>query len=91
MVSKTLTISLPEELLDFLRDNQGLSASKVMQGALINIQDSLKANPQLIEAYKLIEKLRKIGQTMQQDLQKSTEFITFKGLWDEFEDWGEVN
>ena len=88
MASKTLTISLPEELLEFLRDNQGLSASKVMQGALLNIQDSLKANPQLIEANHLIEKLRKIGQTMQQNLQKATEFITTKGLWEEFEQWG---
>lgn len=88
MVSKTLTISLPQELLTFLRENQGLSASKVMQGALINIQDSLKANPQLVDANKLIEKLRKIGQTMQENLQKATEFITIKGLWDEFDKYG---
>lgn len=59
MSSKTLTISLPEEMLVFLNENPSLSPSKVMQGAIQNIENSLKSNPQLIAANKEIDRLKK--------------------------------
>lgn len=85
MVAKTLTISLPEDLLSFLHDNLGISASKVFQSALLNIQESIKHNPQLIRAIKDLDLAKKVRDKLQLELQKSTEFITIKGLWEEYE------
>lgn len=84
MGSKNLTISCPEELLTFLDENPSLSASKLFQGAVINIQESIKHNPQLIEANKTIMQLQKAREKTQELLQEATEFITIKGLWEEF-------
>ena len=85
MPAQTLTISLPEDLLKFLQENKGLSASKVMQSALLNIQDSIKWNPGLVEAHKKIKKLENFILELQEHLQKATEFITIKGLWEEYD------
>ena len=87
MVSKKLTISCPEHLLNFLDEHEGLSASKVFQGAIENIQNSLKSNPQLMEANKHIAKMEKVREHMQEDLQKATEFLTLKELWEEYSKW----
>lgn len=85
MSSIQLNISVPSEMKDFLDENSGLSPSKIFQTAVENIQNSIKHNPQMLEANKEISQLRKWGQSIQQDLQKATEFITIKGLWDEYE------
>lgn len=84
MVSKTLTISCPEHLLEFLNENPGLSASKVFQGALINIQDSVKSNPQLIECNTTVRKLEKVIERIQTDLNRAITFIEKENLWKEF-------
>jgi len=84
MGSKTLTISLPAEMLGFLEENPALSPSKLFQGAVENIQNSLKNNPQLIEANKTISQLEKARDKIKDMLQEATEFITLKGLWDNF-------
>ncbi len=84
MVSKTLTISLPEHLLEFLEENKSLSPSKVMQGALINIQDSIKNNPQLMEANKEVEKWKRTTEKYRLELQAATNFITDNQLWEKY-------
>lgn len=76
MASKTLTISLPSEMLDFLDENSQLSPSKVFQGAIQNIQNSLKCNPQLIEANQKIERLQKALNHLQNLLEKQNETIS---------------
>lgn len=87
MAAKILSISLPQHLIEFLQENEGLSASKVMQGALMNIQDSLKSNPQLMEANKQVMKLEKVTEKLQFELRNANGFIEFKILWKEFEEW----
>jgi len=85
MSTKTINISLPDDLYKFLKENSSLSASKVMQGALINIQNSLKSNPQLMEANKTILDLEKHAQLYQKRYLKATDFLEKKGLWEEFD------
>ena len=84
MASKILSISIPEDLMNFLNENQGLSPSKVFQSALLNIQSTINHNPQLIESIKQVNLLKKVIQRMQEDIQKATEFITIKGHWEEY-------
>lgn len=84
MVAKTLSISIPEEMMNFLEGNPGLSPSKVFQGALFNIQETIKHNPQLIQAIKDLEACKKAAAKIQEHLQEATEFITIKGYWEEF-------
>lgn len=84
MVSKTLTISLPEHLLEFLQDNKGLSASKVMQSALISIQDSIRYNPKLIECRREIEQQKKAKNKTHALLMEANKFIDDEGLWEKF-------
>jgi len=85
MATKTLNISIPVSMSEFLEENPTIKPSSVFQSAIENIQNSIKHNPQLIEANKENAKLRLWGQRIQEDLQKATEFITIKGLWEEFE------
>ena len=84
MTAKTLTISLPQELLGFLDENPTISPSKLFQTALINCQDSLKHNPQLIEANKEIQRLNKVCGTLQKHLLEATNFIEEEKLMDKF-------
>jgi hypothetical protein len=70
MASKTLTISLPEDMLAFLDENPMLSPSKVFQGAVENIRNSLKCNPQLIEANKEIERLKGSIRFLQNEIER---------------------
>lgn len=84
MVAKTLTISMPEQLLKFLNENPAISPSKVFQSALLSIQENIKHNPQLIQAIKDNNQLKKVIDRMQTDIQTATEFITIKGYWEEF-------
>lgn len=85
MASKKLTISCPEDLLDFLREHDSLSPSKVFQGAIENIMNSLKSNPQLMEANQQIEKLKKACDRFQEVIGKHAEFISKKDLWAEYD------
>jgi len=85
MASKTLNISIPEDMDGFLTENPSLSPSKIFQSAIENIQNSIKHNPQLLEANKTIAQLQKKCEKLNEFLQKATEFITIKGLWDEFQ------
>ncbi len=84
MTTKTLNISIPQDMADFLDKNPDLSPSKLLQGTIQNIQNTLNCNPQLIEANKKIERLEKFSQRIQNDLIKATDFITNKDLWGEF-------
>lgn len=84
MGSKTLTISIPEDQARFLDENPSLSPSKVFQGALQNIENTLKTNPQMISLNKEVAHLKKFIETLQEHLQKATNFIEDEGLWDKF-------
>jgi len=84
MGSKTLTISLPSEMMGFLDENKTLSPSKLIQRAILDVQNSLKNNPMLLEANKEVERWKKFSKKLQEDLQKATNFIEDKQLWDEF-------
>lgn len=86
MVSKTLSVSIPDDMMGFLDENAGLSPSKLLQNAIESVQNSLKSNPQLIEANKTIQRLEKIVQRIQTDLCKATDFITDNDLWETFID-----
>lgn len=84
MSSFKLNISIPPVMADFLKDNPSLSPSKIFQGAVENIQNSIKHNPQLMEALKTIELLRKQKEKIQENLQAATNFIEEKGFWEQF-------
>jgi len=84
MASKTLSVSITDEQMGFLDDNPTLSPSHLLQGTIENIKNTLKSNPQLIEANKTITRLGKVIDRIQEDLLKSTDFINSKGLWEEF-------
>jgi hypothetical protein len=73
MPSKTLTISAPEQLLQFLDENPSLSPSKIFQQAVENLQESIKHNPQLIEALKVNSQLQKANKQLQECLQDANE------------------
>ena len=84
MTTKTLNISVPSDMAGFLDDNPDLSPSKVFQGAITNIQNTLKHNPALISAMKEVERINKVLDRVQNDLIKATDFIVDKELWEEF-------
>ena len=85
MSSKTINISLPKHLYDFLEENKSIPRSKLFQQAVENIQNTLRSNPQLIEANKLINQLQKSKEITQRELQRATTFIENKKLWKEYE------
>lgn len=84
MVSRTLSVSIPEEQFSFLEENPNLSPSKVLQTGIENIQNSIKHNPQLVESLKVNQNLQKAIRKFQVELINATAFIEKKGLWGEF-------
>jgi len=84
MGAKKVNISIPEEYQTFLDENPSLSPSKIFQGAVENIQHSIKNNPQLIEALKRIENLERAKQIVQRELQRATDFIEKEGKLADF-------
>ena len=81
MATKTLNISLPLDLADFLDENPSLSPSKVLQGALQNIQNTLRSNPQLIEANRTIAQQERQNKRQQDELLKHADWLDKEGLW----------
>jgi len=78
MTSKVYTISLPEQLSNFIQDNPELSLSKITQVAIQRIiEDHKFSETELIRSEKARQKL-------QEELMKATEFITIKGMWDDY-------
>jgi hypothetical protein len=75
MASKTLTISCPVHLLQFLDENPSLSPSKIFQQGVENLQESIKHNPQLIEALKTIQQKDKIIKNMQEFMEEANDEI----------------
>lgn len=73
MASKQLSISIPSEMLSFLDDNPSISPSKVFQSSIENIQNSIKHNPQLIEALKECDSWKKSYKKLQDEFQKYAE------------------
>lgn len=68
MGSKTLTISMPEEMLAFLEDNPLLSPSKIFQVALTNVIENHKIARQTEEQLRRkIAALEKHIQSLQGD------------------------
>jgi len=84
MGAKTINISMPDEMAAFLFENPTLKPSAIFQTAVENIQNSIKHNPQLIEANKYIQQLQKIKQRLQDNLQSANGFITKYGLWEKY-------
>jgi len=78
MASKTLTISVPQEQVDFM-DEHGLSPSAVMQMAIENKR--LTYNDFSKER---IEYQRRI-KVMAEELRERTDFIFMKGLQTEYD------
>lgn len=78
MASKTLTISVPEDIFEYLKEDALLSPSKIFQVAVQNIKDNRE---------NLREELKKTvvyAKRYEVLFHKAVEFITLKGL---SEDW----
>lgn len=75
-----LNTSIPEEHQTFLTENPSLSASKLLQSKIEEVKHSIKTNPQLIEALKQIEQLKRAREITQRELIRATDFIKSKGL-----------
>lgn len=74
MTSKTLTISLSEEDLRYIKEDNLLSPSHIFQVALHNIKENRES---LRERIKILQEL----------LRQKDKFIFDNNLQDEFNDW----
>lgn len=84
MTSKILSISVPEQMIRFLDDHPHLSPSKLLQSKITEIMERERFNPELQHTRKELDSAVKMYGKLQKHLQEATEFITLKGLWDEF-------
>jgi len=84
MGSKTLSVSIPEEQFDFLQENQSLKPSAILQTGIENIQNSIKHNPQLLEANKTIALKQKQQERLQKIIQDFNTFLEDRDLMKEF-------
>jgi len=78
MTSKTLTISMPETLFNYLEADKELSASKIFQTALTNI---IENRENIKERLRATEKL----------LKEKEDFIVQTNKLKEFNDWQSKN
>lgn len=84
MPSKRVNISIPEDQRTFLDENPSISPSKLFQASVETVQNSIKHNPQLIEALKQIELLKKKNTKIGEMSQEAYKFIEDHKLWEEF-------
>lgn len=84
MPAKTISVSIPEDQMVFLDENPTLKPSQLLQVKINEVQMNMRHNPQLIEANKNIAQLQKLREKLQAELQHATEFITIKGMWEEY-------
>lgn len=84
MATKTLNISIPIQMAEFLDENTSLHPSAIFQSAVENIQNSIKHNPQLMQAIKELELSRKKNEKLAILLQQATKFIEDHNLWEKF-------
>lgn len=74
MSTRTLNISIPNELAEFLEKNPDLSPSKMFQQKLIEIIDNRKDFETKIKVFEI-------------QLRYCNNFIIEKELWKEFKEW----
>lgn len=71
-------------MADFLEENPSLSPSKIFQSKVEEIQNSIKHNPQLMEALKTITSLQKQKQMVEKERAYMVKFLDSRNLWEEF-------
>lgn len=84
-MAKTLTISMPEEMFKFLEENHLLSPSKIFQVKMNEIIETSREMPSELQ------KSMKLNNTLKERIQSCTEFITIKGLWEEYCEYDKKN
>lgn len=78
MATKNYSISLPIEIAEWFDKNDYISLSKITQASLNNIR------VQREEIEKELLKLKKNQNNLINSLTQANQFITDKGLWEEF-------
>lgn len=63
MATKLHTISLPQELSEYVEEDPELSLSKILQNAIRDIMERRNTDP-------LIQRLRKLNKTLQDEVQR---------------------
>jgi len=91
MTAKILTLSIPEDMFNWLNQNTGLSPSKIIQAKINELMDNELLTPAIAEARQEILKLRKVKDNLQEWLQEANEFIFTKGLTEEFKKYRQEN